>query len=176
MFLVKVFKMQLKVYAVGCCLNEGYATQLAGCGILLIAIDEIDGVYADYSSKMIRKYSYGLGDTGQDLADLQAVRLALASVGPDFRKCPTEIFVNNQIVPDFVIVKPNQFLARTTTLGMFSDEDAIKDLYKWVGFYDDITIKFGSTLDDEKYMKEAMSLAEDAAALQKQSDSGTDKI
>jgi len=162
--------MQLKIYAVGCCLNEGYVTQLAGCGILLVAVDEIDGIYADRSSKMIRKYSYGLGDSGQDLADLQAVRLALASVGPDFRKYPTEIFVNNQIVHDIV------GLRRLDPTGE-DDEDVIKDLYKWIGFYDNATIKLiGSTLDGKKYMEETMLLAENAAAIQKQSDSGTDKI
>ena len=163
--------MQLKMYAVGCCLNEGYVTQLAGCGILLIAIDEIDGIYADRSSKMIRKYSYGLGDSGQDLADLQAARLALASVGPDFRKHPTEIFVNNQIVLD--IVAAGIFAGHTVR---FDDEDAIKDLYKWIGFYDNATIKLVESTSDKKYIEEAMSLAEDAAAIQKRSDSGTDKI
>jgi len=169
MFLVKVFKMQLKVYAVGCCLNEGYVTQLAGCGILLVAINEIDGVYADCSSKMIRRFSYGLGDSGQDLADLQAVRLALASVGPDFRKYPTEIFVNNQIAFDAVAAKP--------VPEAFNDKSVIKGLRKWAGFYDNLTATLsGFTLDDKKHIGEAMLLAEDAAALQKQSDSGTDKI
>lgn len=165
------------MYAVGCCLNEGYVTRLAGCGILLIAIDEIDGIYADRSSKMIRKYSYGLGDSGQDLADLQAVRLALASVGPDFRKHPTEIFVNNQVVPDIIAAKPGTSCALYHRFDEAHCLPVIKDLHKWVGFYDNAIVKLiESTSDDKKYMKEAMSLAEDAAAIQKQSDSGTDKI
>jgi hypothetical protein len=176
MFPVKVFKMQLKVYAVGCCLNEGYVTQLAGCGILLAAIDKIDGVYANCSSKKIRRFSYGLGDSGQDLADLQAVRLALASIGPDFRKYPTEIFVNNQIVFDVTAAKtPEVFNDKLHQLLLV--QNVIKDLRKWIGFYDDAAVKLsGFTSDDKKYMEEAMSLAENAAALQKQSDSGTDKI
>ena len=60
---------------------------------------------------------------------------------------------------------------------VFNDKNAIKDLRKWIGFYGDVTVKSsGFTSDDKKYMEEAMSLAENAAVLQKQSDSGTDKI
>ena len=82
--------MRFDIYRSSICKDNGKPTQLAACGILIVYTDET------YSKK--RGYGYGLGNSTKNLADVQSVRLALASIASKYRHIQTFLHISNPYV------------------------------------------------------------------------------
>lgn len=132
--------------------DAGQPTQMAGCGIILSAQQD--------SQIKKRFLSFGLGCSDFELSNIQAIRLALASVLPPFRKNKTILYVMNNDVRN--CMKGDK--------AKYTDE--LKELNKWLKYYSDISISLCDFADQIDYT-ETKRLAMIAAQSQKNTDSGT---
>ena len=112
--------MKIDLYCVGMCRDDGEPTQLAGCGIVVASTD-------DHNRTKYRTFKYALGNSTQDLADLQAVRLALSSVKSAFRDSTT------------ILHTDSPYAARMLE-PVFCGHIEITEIRKWYGYYDDISV------------------------------------
>ena len=156
--------MKFDIYTVGICQNDGHPTQIAGCGIVLVFTD-------DYDRISFRSMNYGLGGSTQDLADIQAVRFALASVRALHRSVTTILHTNSHYV--------NMILERGDDGSSFIVEptkhvNAIAEMRRWFSYYDEIIVVVEDPDDPlANYMTQAKDQADIALATQTRSDSGT---
>lgn len=141
--------------------NEGQITQMAGCGIILLAEE------GTQSKK--RTMSFGLGGSDRELANIQVVRLALMSVLPPFRKVPIFLHVTDRIAID-LLVKSGSSYAITST----KYNSQVVDMRKWFDYYLNITPILDASND--LIMIEAGDLASTVSKTQKNTDSNTTTI
>lgn len=130
--------------------NNGQPTQMAGCGIILVGEEK--------NQTRKRFLSFGLGGSDIELANIQVVRLALASVLPPFRRNPvflhfTERNALDQICQDKSENYPHQFA----------------EMRRWYSYYNNISLIL-DTSDDENLVQ-ANKLASIACKTQKNTDS-----
>jgi hypothetical protein len=142
--------MKLDLFCVGVCRDDGEPTQIAGCGIVSKFVDDHDRVQC-------REFGWALGNSSERLAQLQAARLALCSVLPQFRGYPATLHVSNSIVEKSLDIEtdPEEFLYE------------IVALRTWYGYYKSITI-IVSPMDER-----VVELANIALDTQQHYDSGT---
>ena len=133
----------IEMYCAGDCTHEGEPTQKGGCGIILVSTDK-------YGRTQHREFHYGLGNSNLDLAELQAVRLAMASVSPANRADKVTVTTNSVLV--------------ATILTDDADTDVIKgkqkiiaEVRKWYGFYKNIEIVVAA--GNDRHMDRALELA-----------------
>jgi ribonuclease HI len=141
------------------CRDNGKPTQIAGCGVVVVFTD-------DHNRTQFRTYKYGLGNSTQNLADLQAVRLALASVRPAFRGGEAILHVNSSYVLRVMEREGKAFIVNPK-----KNVREVTEVRKWYGFYNDISVVMENPNDDN--MMQAKDLAEMGLATQEHSDSGT---
>jgi hypothetical protein len=148
--------MKLDLYCVGVCHDDGEPTQIAGCGMVIIFTD-------DYGRIRARSFGYGLGNSNQNLADLQAARLALASVKPAFRGGISVLHTTNQYVV--------KMLDRNLSPVLRRNDREIQETRRWYSYYNNIT----TVLEDHNNsnITQARDLAEIGLTTQERSDSGT---
>lgn len=150
--------MKIDIYCVSVCSGDEF-TRLAGCGIIIIFTDE-------HSRTRFRTYQYGLGNSSQNLADLQAARLSLASIKSPFRKYDTCLHINSQHV--FNMLSKN---GRSFVYEPLEDIVVVKDLRRWFGYYNNIRIMIENGNDD--HMTQVFDLANNGLMTQEHIDSGT---
>lgn len=141
----------IDIYAYGYCRDENSLSQLSGCGIVMDFIDD--------HQQLIREYGYSLGTCSTGMAQLQAVRLALASVAPRFRSLPVKLFVPDiQLVTDYMVIYP-------------SERNIIDDLNRWYSYYDVVDMVVADTSHER--MARAVLLCKRAIDTQSNYDSST---
>ena len=167
--------MKFDIYTVGVCQNDNQPTQIAGCGIIMIFTD-------DYDRVSFRSANYGLGNSTQNLADVQAVRLALASVRALHRSVPTTLHTNSHYVNmilecfsnDVSQSTPEQSIGKDFVVKPTKDVDIIAEMRRWFSYYDDITVIVEDPDDPlSNSMTQAKDQADTALITQMRSDSGT---
>jgi len=152
--------MKIDFYCVGICRDDGKPTQLAGCGIVIVFTD-------DQNKTKFRSSKYGLGNSTQNLADLQTVRLALASVKSSFRGVEsTIIHTSSPHAAKMLEREGKAFVA-----GISENTHVVDEIRKWFGFYSNISIIVENPNDDN--MIQAKDFADIALVTQEHSDSGT---
>lgn len=149
--------MKIDFYCVGMCRDDGEPTQIAGCGIVIVFTD-------DHNRVKFRSFQYGLGNSSQNLADLQAIRLALSSVTSMFRSGRADVHTDSPYAAQMLERDGKAFVVD-------SDVNEVIEARRWYGYYGDITVVVEDPQDDS--MVQARDLAEIALATQEHSDSGT---
>jgi len=138
--------------------DEGQATQMAGCGVAIIA--------EEGARSKKRSYSFGLGGSDTELSNIQVVRLALASVLPPFRKSEVLLHVTDRRAIDLLARSGADY---SITPDKYQVE--IAELRKWYKYYSNITFILDASAD--KNIIEAHGLATAACQTQKNTDSNT---
>lgn len=115
--------MNIAIYCIGAARDEGTLSQIGGCGVVLVAVDE-------YSRVQSREFSFGLANSNRVLSEIQACRLAFASIIPRFRSGNVTLFIE---CPDVA-----EFLTSDVTLVGFKDQ--ILDLRKWRKYYKNLSV------------------------------------
>lgn len=151
--------MKIDLYCVGMCRDNGKPTQLAGCGVVVVFTD-------DHSRTSFRSFKWALGNSTQNLADLQAARLALASVKSAFRGATSILHTNSSYVLRMLERDGKAFVVNPK-----KNTAEVEEVRKWFGFYNDIAAIVENPNDDN--MVQARDLAEMALNTQEHSDSGT---
>lgn len=149
--------MRTDFYCVSVCRDDGQPTQIAGCGVVVVFTDDQNRVQS-------RAFSYGLGNSSQDLADLQAVRLALASIKSSFRSDTSVLHTSS----DYVI----QVMCHQG--GSQENTREIVEARKWFGFYGNVSVAKEDS--NHALMMRARSLAKMGLDTQERSDSGTECV
>ena len=156
--------MKIDFYCVGVCQNDGEPTQLAGCGVVVVFTD-------DYNRIKLRAYKYALGNSTQNLADLQAVRLAFASVRSPYRSATTHLHTNSVYVAR-MLKRDGKAFAEVPT----EYQHEVQMVRQWFGYYDQIIVVAENpqivTQTDEN-MLQAKDLADMGLITQEHADSGT---
>lgn len=157
--------MKIDLYCVGMCRDDGEPTQLAGCGIVVASTD-------DHNRTKYRTFKYALGNSTQDLADLQAVRLALSSVKSAFRDSTVVLHTDSPYAAR--MLEPVE-----TLTSMYGYGSEVTEVRRWYGYYDDISVVVEDPDDvllpqkSHDSMVQAKDLAKMGLATQEHSDSGT---
>jgi|32_taG_2_1085360.scaffolds.fasta_scaffold07406_3 hypothetical protein len=134
--------------------NENQPTQLAGCGILLVYKDE------ELKESNARTFKYGLGSNAAVSASLIAMRLALSSIKPAFRKQSVELFVS-----------PDLFKAyQLEELSSDWERKSKSELERWMGYYKDLKITENAAFKHQDILSE---LSLQGCESQTAGDSGT---
>lgn len=151
--------MLIDIYCASSIKDNGKVTQLSGCAIIM--------TLHDGDVKKIRKFGYPLGASPLALANIQAARLALASILPVFRGSST-----------VVLHLPNNPTAKWLEKGADgkyennpkSNAQAIEEMRRWSSYYDDL--KFYVDKSSE-FMDEVRELARDVVENQEGFDTHT---
>jgi|10_taG_2_1085330.scaffolds.fasta_scaffold00790_10 hypothetical protein len=156
--------MRVDLVCAGACQDDGLPTQIAGCGIIIRLIDDHDRVQS-------REFGWALGGSTANLADVQAVRLALSSVLPQFRGYPTILYVNSNYVFN-LLEKENKHTFKATSK---KNKSEIEEMRRWFGYYKSISmVKYNQHADmDVEILTRTIQLAQDALESQQHHDSGT---
>lgn len=151
--------MKIDFYCVSICQNDGEPTQLAGCGIVVVFTD-------DHNRTKFRTFKYALGNSTQRLADLQVIRLALASVRSPFRSANACLHINSTYAARMLEKSGKAFVE-----SFFEYEYEIKEVRQWFGYYGKMYFVVGDMSNEN--MLQAKYLADIALATQEHADSGT---
>lgn len=152
--------MRVELYAAGASTGKG-PTLNGGAGIVLRYLAE---------TPQRRELSFGLATSDAFLSDIQAVRLALAAVGPAFRN-DAVLFVDNKeiadLLSDVLSALPDQYVKH------------VDDLKRWYSYYTKIEVEVvcledeGFVVGNNQHFNRAKELAVQAMKVQKSSDSKT---
>lgn len=153
--------MRFDIYCGSICKDNGKPTQLAACGILIVYTDDT------YSKK--RSYGYGLGNSTKNLADVQAVRLALASISSKYRHIETHLHTNNPYVISMLEMVDGQYSKSAKT-----NIESIDEMRRWHSYYSCIITEKVDVSD--KYYLAAQEMAENCLKNQDMIDSGTTSV
>lgn len=146
--------MKFEIYCAGLSRDEGQISQIGGCGIVLLATDGQRRVQC-------REFAFGLGSSSQMLADVQAARLALASIVPAMRVHRCFLFIDSQDVANFLT-------SPATVLGI---REQVAELKRWYGYYKDVSVNLLSAIHPR--FERAKELAKQGLDSQAPYDSGT---
>ncbi len=146
--------MTLNIHCVG--LSQ---SGLAGCGIVLLFMDAV-------ARTQRREFYYGLHNSDETLAEIQAARLALASVGAGSRSAPTTIHTQSLVVAN-LLTKPA--LAAAPELSR-----ATAEIRRWYSYYRRIEVVVAAARDE--FLSRAYDLAQQGMSTQKHWDSGTTTV
>lgn len=150
--------MKIDFYCVSVCQNDGEPTQLAGCGVVVVFTD-------DQNRTKRRIFRYALGNSTQRLADLQVIRLALASIRSPFRGADTCLYINSTYAARILEKSGKAFVE-----SFFEYEHEVQEVRQWFGHYGKISIVENMNNNN---MLQAKDLANIALATQEHVDSGT---
>lgn len=144
--------MKIDLYCAGASKGDDL-TILGGAGVVLVFTDA-------HNRSQQREFQFALGGSGQELAELQAVRLALAAVSPPYRGAKAVLHLESPAVAE----------ALTRTLGIHLDDTA-KEARRWYGYYKNIELSVHS--DPQGLLLRAVELAKMGRDTQRDFDSLT---
>lgn len=150
--------MIIELYCAGACRDNGKPTQLAGGGVVLRAHDDKD--------VKERNFSYGFGNSTANLADVQAVRLALASIAPQYRRHKAILHIISNYVLS-MLAKDGPGFKREPV----KNSEEISDLRRRIGRYSDLEVIHAKA--DDPLIKRAKDLAKRGLDTQQNTDSKT---
>ncbi len=113
--------MKINAYCAGASKGSGL-TVLGGAGVVLVFTD-------DHNRSRQREFHFALGGSDQELAEVQAVRLALAAVSPPYRGAKAVLHVESPTLAEGL----------TRTLGINLNEPT-QEARRWYGYYKDIEV------------------------------------
>lgn len=145
----------INIYCVGFCIDNGKPTQQAACGIVL--------KYINGNIQKQRQLAFVLGPTNAFVADLQAIRIALASIRDKFKDESITIYVPNANASRMLIIGEDGLFSIKPT----KNYDIIAELRKLYKNYKDIRVIVDSGQNDIHTAKE---LARTAMSTQKNID------
>lgn len=153
--------MRLTLFCTAATKDENEPTRMAGCGIVLYAESAFTQRGA---SRLIetkkRSLSFGLGSSSIELANIQAVKLTLASVARMFRSEQTFLNINSNSLMELLVgSRESEYVEELT------------EMRKWLGYYLNMNVVLNTTGDWS--LVEAGDLAQNALRTQKNTDSGT---
>lgn len=149
--------MQLSVFAVGHCGAAESLARLAGCGIVL--------VYSDNHGRVIkRELAFALNNSPPELADLQAVRLALATVKPLARTGSTMLHITSLLTYKQLHLVDGEYQADSKFTA------ALHDARFWLERYPNVIL---AVIGESAELARAAELARNACTTQRHFDSGT---
>lgn len=151
--------MKFDLYSVGLCRDNGQPTQIAGCGVILVYTD-------NHNRVSFRSAKYGLGYSTQNMANLQAARLALASVKSHYRDQSTVLHTNSEYVARMLKRDGQNFV-----MSPAKNAEIVEEMRRWFSYYKNISVIVENQNDE--HMLQAKDLAEVGLATQIRSDSGT---
>lgn len=146
--------MRFEIYCAGASRDDGLISQMGGCGVVLVAVDNHGRVQS-------REFSFGLGGSPKLLADIQSVRLALASIIPPMRSNKCLLYLDNPDVASFL----------TTSTIMLGFREQIGELKRWFSYYKDISVNL--LVGPNQYLNKAKELAQNGLTKQTNTDSRT---
>lgn len=124
--------MKVDLICAGSCRDNGKPTQIAGCGVIVELID-------DHDRRQIREFGWALGSSTSNLADIQAARLALSSVLPQFRGYYTTLHVCSKYVFN-LLSRTDSSKQAPYTITPKKNLHEISELRKWFGYYKSISV------------------------------------
>lgn len=149
--------MKIDLVCAGACRDNGKPTQIAGCGVIIILTDDYDRVQS-------REFGWALGNSSSNLANIQAARLGLSSVLPQFRGNETLLHMSSKFVVDLL----------KTEIVPKKNIDEISELRRWFSYYPEIVAHtFNDGHIDVETIKRVKDLAKTALERQEHFDSGT---
>lgn len=119
--------MKFDLYCAGLCRDNGKLSQIAGAGIVLVN-EDVDQVRR-------RELGFPLGSSNTYLAEIQAVRLALASIKPGMRHHPTVIHAVGQYAARLLATRDHEYVVKPS-----KNVEEIGELRKWYSFYPKIQV------------------------------------
>lgn len=131
------------------CINSGKPTQMASCGIVLKYTDS-------YGRTAYREMGFPLGNTTKPKAELQAVRIGLASI-KDKHRSALHVIHDGQYAND---VLNRVIVAKKNT-------EIVDDLFKLIASYKDVRFTKVDSLD------RAGDISKDVLNTHRQFDTGT---
>lgn len=141
----------IDIYCGSICRDEGEITQISGCSIWCLFVDE-------YGRTSDRSFRYGLSNSSSLDASIRAAILGLSSIKSQHRNNKTVLHVGNQTVIDIL------------TSNAVSDNEINNELRSWYGYYSNITAKL---INDSTIANRLKNMAEIAMVSQENHDSGT---
>jgi hypothetical protein len=148
--------MKLDICVAGASRDEGQISCVGGAGMVLTFTDKDDRIQR-------REFYFSLGGSGQLLAEIQAARLALASVAPMFRLYPTVLYTTSLGLAGILTDKISQ--------STFTAQ--IAELLRWYGYYKNIAAE---VVSDSELLSLATRLAHTGLESQKHHDSLTYRV
>lgn len=145
--------MKFDLYCAAACRDEGDLAQLGACGYVL--------VMSDPRGTRSREFHFALGGSDSLLGEVQAARLALASIAPAYRQHPLVLHTSSHDVAE-ALVSP------TTRV---PSSKALTDLRRFFGFYRGAEVAVEAAPSPD--MMRARQLAKLGLETQKDFDSGT---
>lgn len=114
---------KIQIYCSAVSITLEYQARLSGCGIILKVLDD---------EKIIntRELAFALGSSDLQLAQIQALRLALSSIKPGNRNYNSVTYVDNEMVID--ILNKQYIIDRYA--------EVIEQLHKWFNSYKSMRI------------------------------------
>lgn len=144
--------MKFDIYCAGTCRDEGEFAQVGACGYVLAMTDQ-RGI-------RLREFGFALGGSDTALAEVQAVRLALASIAPAYRTSVAVIHTTCPLVAETLSSDADP-----------SDPKTVRDLRRFFGFYPAAEVVLET--EPSPYLVRARQLAKLGVETQKDFDSGT---
>jgi hypothetical protein len=152
--------MIIHMYATGVAMNNGKPTQKAGTGVILEAVDSV-------GRKVSRTISYPVGNCTTPCAEINAARIALASVVKKYRK---EAIVTLHVSP--YVAKLFEMEGENFKTNPKKNAEQVAELRRWSGYFEKLKVK-ASSRDD---LMIPLDLAKQCAETQNKSDTGTQTI
>lgn len=149
--------MNIDMYCVGFCRDNGKPTQIASCGIVIIATDGV--------ATKSREFGYALGNSTANMAEIQSIRLALASVAPAHRGSRVAVHTTSKYALKMLEQQADGTFASTPSKNV----DIINEMRKWLGYYRDIELVM--EIADVPELLRAKELARSAVEHQENYDS-----
>lgn len=150
---------KIDLYAISICQNNGQPTQISGGGTVMVFTDE-------HGRASFRSSKYAFGNSTQNLADLQIVRLILASVRSAHRGVSTTLHVGSTYVKQMLEIDGRAFVANPS-----KNEQVVTEMRRWFSYYNSITVIVENQNDYN--MAQAKEQASIALSTQQNDDSGT---
>lgn len=147
------------IHTAGYCHDVGHATQRSGISIILL--------YDDGYHEARRVISYPTGNITKNLADINAVKLGLASLQRSFRKsAKVTIVVPKSAINYFMKDESGEYEKNSPKY-----KEELDEVRKWMEYYDDLTV----VVDDGSF-KDCFEEAKICADNQKPKDTKTQLI
>ena len=151
--------MKIEIYCASASRDNGKPTQMAGCGIVLVASD-------DHRQSKRRTMSFALSSSTVNLADIQVIRLALCSILPAYRKSKIILYTTSKYVADLLHYDGDVYAMNPT-----KNTKEVDDMRRLVRSHNDISLILECEECDDYIV--AKRLAKYSLDSQNNTDSGT---
>jgi hypothetical protein len=148
------------LYAAGYCFDAGKATQRSGAAVVMVVSDA-------HGRTARRVVAHPTGGAPKTLCEINAIKLALASVKKKFRKSESVTLVVPKHVGDFVTLEGDKYKKNSKKY-----EDDLGTARRWAGYYNNLHV----AIPDGPTHKEAIAYAKSCADSQKPKDTKTQQV